>query len=186
MLRISSFCKRCFTTFSARTRWPVKEAQYSKLISTDIYQCQTIPHKSAASSSKTWTNLDNPAILITKEPHLDIFFNKIMQDISNRYQVLNGTPVICNYGLNCYGLQVLESLMDTTETMSPELIREKCRAFASEAVANYEKACKKWGVLCDDKSHYSTMDRNYEAAVAEGFSQLWRQSKLFGIMMNHD
>ena len=145
---------RHFSRFSARTRWPVKQQQFSEVITSDQYASQSL-----RSSQKSWTNLDNPLILISKEPYLEIFHNKILQDIVNRYKMMQGYKVHSVYGLNPYGLQVVETIQP--DTNDPLEIRQKCRIYAKEAVEQYKQSCKKWGILCGPNSHYTTFGIRY-------------------------
>lgn len=155
MLRLTSFRRLCyggalFGTFNARTRWQGKEAKYGPEITSVLYGSQK------SSGSKAWTNIDNPPILAAKEPFLEIFLNKVLQDIANRYKLMQGQTVKCMYGLNCYGLQVVETVRGK-DVLDPLRTRQLCRAYATEALSAYKAAFRKWGILCDtNTSYYAT------------------------------
>jgi len=179
MLSRTSFKFLRFISFSARTRWPLKEQKFSTKLTENLLTQQQI-----SQSAKICSNLDNPVIMMSKEPTIDIFLNKTLQDIEFRYKLLNKTAVNPIYGINCYGMQVVEALLDTKErSAEPLKIREICRKFSEETISNFKKSYKKWGILCSEKSHYSTLDKNFEFSVTEGFSLLYKQRIFIKMLM---
>jgi len=169
-LLINSLSKRIIT-FNHRVRWPLKDEKYSKIISENLYK--QLQYK------KQWISVDSPKALLTKDPYLEIFFSRILQDIANRYQLMTGKTIRARYGINCYGAHIPEMLYDSlyNSIEEPPLeVRTKCRNYVNEAVENYKSAYSKLGLLCDN--HYLTTDKDYEGIVAEGFGRLWSQSKI--------
>lgn len=116
--------------------------------------------------------------------HIGHALNKILKDIINRYQLLQGRKVRYVPGWDCHGLpielKVLQNMKSAERQSLTTLgLREKAREFALEAVDNQRDGFKRYGVWGDWEHPYLTMTPDYEAAQIDVFGQMFLKGYIY-------
>eukprot|EP00698_Gefionella_okellyi_P023662 TRINITY_DN8146_c0_g1_i1.p1 TRINITY_DN8146_c0_g1~~TRINITY_DN8146_c0_g1_i1.p1 ORF type:complete len:989 (+),score=182.70 TRINITY_DN8146_c0_g1_i1:27-2969(+) len=116
--------------------------------------------------------------------HIGHFINKVLKDISVRYQLLRGKHVNFIPGWDCHGLPIelkaLEGLGQKSRAdLSPMDIRRRARAVAETAIADQAASFQRWGVMADWKNPYLTMDKEYEAAQIGVFLEMVQKQLIY-------
>jgi isoleucyl-tRNA synthetase len=116
--------------------------------------------------------------------HIGHALNKILKDIINRYQLLQGRKVRYVPGWDCHGLpielKVLQNMKSAERQSLTTLgLREKAREFALEAVDNQRNGFKRYGVWGDWEHPYLTMTPDYEAAQIDVFGQMFLKGYIY-------
>jgi len=109
--------------------------------------------------------------------HLGHALNKILKDIINRYQLLQGRKVRYVPGWDCHGLpiemKVLQSMKSSErQDLSPIALRQKARDFALQTIDEQREGFKRYGVWGDWDRPYMTLTPEYEAAQIGVFGQM--------------
>ncbi|RUT08166.1 isoleucine--tRNA ligase [Dulcicalothrix desertica PCC 7102] len=109
--------------------------------------------------------------------HVGHALNKILKDIINRYQLLQGRKVRYVPGWDCHGLpielKVLQNMKQAErQELTPIKLRQKAKEFALQAVDEQRKGFKRYGVWGDWEHPYLTMAPEYEAAQISVFGQM--------------
>ncbi|KAJ2738352.1 isoleucine-tRNA ligase [Coemansia sp. Cherry 401B] len=100
--------------------------------------------------------------------HIGHFMNKVLKDIINRYQVMQGRRVVYIPGFDGHGLPIEQKALERLkaqdrDSLDPMAIRKLARDFALEAVKRQTKSFKEYGVMGDWSHPYLTLDPGYEA-----------------------
>jgi isoleucyl-tRNA synthetase len=116
--------------------------------------------------------------------HVGHALNKILKDIINRYQLLQGRKARYVPGWDCHGLpielKVLQNMKSAERQSLTTLgLREKAREFALEAVDNQRNSFKRYGVWGDWEHPYLTMTPDYEAAQIDVFGQMFLKGYIY-------
>jgi isoleucyl-tRNA synthetase len=116
--------------------------------------------------------------------HVGHALNKILKDIINKYQILQGRKVRFVPGWDCHGLpielKVLQSLKpDEKKALTPIGIRKKAAGFAKETIAKQRESFKQYGVWADWDHPYVTLDPAYEAAQIGVFGQMFLKGYIY-------
>jgi isoleucyl-tRNA synthetase len=103
--------------------------------------------------------------------------NKILKDIINKYQLLQGRKVRYVPGWDCHGLpielKVLQNMKsEERQNLTPLTLRHKARDFALKAVDEQRQSFKRYGVWGDWEHPYLTLTPEYEAAQIGVFGQM--------------
>ena len=109
--------------------------------------------------------------------HIGHALNKILKDIINRYQLLQGKKVRYVPGWDCHGLpielKVLQTLKgEERQNLTPLQLRHKARDFALTTVDSQRESFKRYGVWGDWDHPYLTLKPEYEAAQIGVFGQM--------------
>lgn len=112
--------------------------------------------------------------------HLGHALNKILKDIINRHQLLNGKHVVYIPGWDCHGLPIelkaLNKLNDKLNTISPMKIRSIARAHAQKTIKAQKEQFEQFGILTDWKTRYLTMDPKFEINQLNVFQELFKRN----------
>ena len=109
--------------------------------------------------------------------HTGHAMNKILKDIINKYQLLQGRKVRYVPGWDCHGLpielKVLQSMKpEERRDLTPLKLRQKAKAFALKTVDEQRESFKRYGVWGDWEHPYLTLQPEYEAAQIGVFGQM--------------
>jgi len=109
--------------------------------------------------------------------HMGHALNKILKDIINKYQLLQGRKVRYTPGWDCHGLpielKVLQNMKsEERQNLTPLTLRHKARDFALKAVDEQRQGFKRYGVWGDWEHPYLTLTPEYEAAQIGVFGQM--------------
>ncbi len=109
--------------------------------------------------------------------HMGHALNKVLKDIINKYQILQGRKVRFVPGWDCHGLpielKVLQTLsQDQRAALTPLKLRKKAAAYAMKQVDIQMSGFKRWGVWADWANPYLTLHKEYEAAQIKVFGDM--------------
>lgn len=109
--------------------------------------------------------------------HMGHALNKILKDIINKFQLLQGRKVRYVPGWDCHGLpielKVLQNMKsEERQNLTPLTLRHKARDFALQAVDEQRRSFKRYGVWGDWEHPYLTLTPEYEAAQIGVFGQM--------------
>ncbi|YAF98811.1 MAG: isoleucine--tRNA ligase [Nodularia sp. CChRGM 3473] len=109
--------------------------------------------------------------------HIGHALNKILKDIINRYQLLQGRKVRYVAGWDCHGLpielKVLQNMKSAErQNLTPLTLRQKAQEFALTTVNDQRECFKRYGVWGDWDHPYLTLKPEYEAAQIGVFGQM--------------
>lgn len=109
--------------------------------------------------------------------HIGHALNKILKDIINRYQLLQGRKVRYVPGWDCHGLpielKVLQQMKPAErQNLTPLDLRHKARDFALKTVDEQRQSFKRYGIWGDWEHPYLTLKPEYEAAQIGVFGEM--------------
>ena len=134
-------------------------------------------HLGLNNSGETFTLHDGPPYA-NGTLHMGHALNKILKDIINKFQIMQGKKVCYVPGWDCHGLpielKVLQALDKSQRAeLTPIKLRKKAAAYAKKQVSNQMDGFKRWGIWGDWNNPYLTLDKQFESS----------QIKLFGEMV---
>lgn len=109
--------------------------------------------------------------------HMGHALNKVLKDIINKYQLLQGRKVRYVPGWDCHGLpielKVLQAMkLEDRQQLTPIKLRWKAKKFALKTVEQQSKGFQRYGVWGDWENPYLTLNPEYEAAQIGVFGQM--------------
>jgi isoleucyl-tRNA synthetase len=109
--------------------------------------------------------------------HIGHALNKILKDIINKYQLLQGRKVRYVPGWDCHGLpielKVLQNMkQEERQKLTPLTLRYKARDFALKTVDEQREGFKRYAVWGEWDNPYLTLKPEYEAAQIGVFGQM--------------
>jgi isoleucyl-tRNA synthetase len=109
--------------------------------------------------------------------HIGHALNKILKDVINKYQLLQGRKVRYVPGWDCHGLpielKVLQTLKpEERKQLTPLTLRQKAKEFALATVDQQRQSFKRYGVWGDWDHPYLTLTPDYEAAQIGVFGEM--------------
>lgn len=109
--------------------------------------------------------------------HIGHALNKILKDVINKYQLLQGRKVRYVAGWDCHGLpielKVLQTLKpEERKQLTPLTLRQKAKEFALATVDQQRQSFKRYGVWGDWDHPYLTLTPEYEAAQIGVFGEM--------------
>ncbi|MEH2236237.1 isoleucine--tRNA ligase [Nostoc sp.] len=116
--------------------------------------------------------------------HIGHALNKILKDIINRYQLLQGRKVRYVPGWDCHGLpielKVLQNMKSgERQNLTPLQLRQKAKEFALTTVDNQCQSFKRYGIWGDWDNPYLTLKPEYEAAQIGVFGQMFLKGYIY-------
>ncbi|MEH2306913.1 isoleucine--tRNA ligase [Nostoc sp.] len=116
--------------------------------------------------------------------HIGHALNKILKDIINRYQLLQGRKVRYVPGWDCHGLpielKVLQNMKSAErQNLTPLQLRQKAKEFALATVDNQRQNFKRYGIWGDWDNPYLTLKPEYEAAQIGVFGQMFLKGYIY-------
>lgn len=113
--------------------------------------------------------------------HLGHAMNKIIKDIINRYDLLQGKQIEYRPGWDCHGLpieykalQILseKAKKDVSTVLSPTEIRTFAKKHALDAIEDQKKSFRRYGVMGDWEKFYATIQTDYEVRQLQTFKKM--------------
>ncbi|MGB3295631.1 MAG: isoleucine--tRNA ligase [Phormidesmis sp.] len=116
--------------------------------------------------------------------HMGHALNKILKDIINKYQTLQGRKVRYVPGWDCHGLpielKVLQKLKSSVRRdLTPLALRQKAKDFALETVEKQSEGFQRYGVWGDWEHPYLTLTPAYEAAQLGVFGKMVENGHIY-------
>ncbi|MBN3909229.1 MAG: isoleucine--tRNA ligase [Nostoc sp. NMS1] len=116
--------------------------------------------------------------------HIGHALNKILKDIINRYQLLQGRKVRYVPGWDCHGLpielKVLQNMKSAErQSLTPLQLRQKAQEFALATVDNQRQNFQRYGIWGDWDNPYLTLKPEYEAAQIGVFGQMFLKGYIY-------
>ena len=116
--------------------------------------------------------------------HMGHALNKVLKDVINKYQVLQGRRVRYVPGWDCHGLpielKVLQSMdMEQRKALTPIKLRKKAAAYARKQVDGQMKGFQRWGIWADWEQPYLTLQKTYEAAQIKVFGEMLLKGHIY-------
>jgi len=109
--------------------------------------------------------------------HMGHALNKILKDIINKFQIMQGKKVCFVPGWDCHGLpielKVLQALDKSQRAeLTPIKLRKKAAAYAKKQVSNQMEGFKRWGIWGDWDRPYLTLNKQFEASQVKLFGEM--------------
>ena len=109
--------------------------------------------------------------------HIGHALNKILKDVINKYELLQGKRARFIPGWDCHGLpielKVLQSMKEAERReLTPLTLRAKAAEFALKTVDAQREQFKRYGVWADWDAPYVTLNPAYEAAQLSVFGKM--------------
>lgn len=109
--------------------------------------------------------------------HIGHALNKILKDIINRYQLLQGRKVRYVPGWDCHGLpielKVLQNMKPAErQNLTTLQLRQKAKEFALNTINEQRESFKSYGIWGDWEHPYMTLTPEYEAAQIGVFGEM--------------
>ncbi|MHC5744480.1 MAG: isoleucine--tRNA ligase [Nostoc sp.] len=116
--------------------------------------------------------------------HIGHALNKILKDIINRYQMLQGRKVRYVPGWDCHGLpielKVLQNMKSAErQNLTSLQLRQKAKEFGLATVNNQRQNFKRYGIWGDWENPYLTLKPEYEAAQIGVFGQMFLKGYIY-------
>lgn len=164
---------------------PADRSRYLRKCTEDLYAWQ----KSARSQDKDgcFTLQDGPPYA-NGDLHIGHALNKILKDITCRFQLSQGKRVEFVPGWDCHGLPIelkaLEHLRDLgvtsdDERPGPMLVRSTASEVASQSVEKQKKSFQEWGIMADWENAWKTMDKSFELNQLEVFLKMVKRGLIY-------
>jgi len=114
-------------------------------------------------------------------PHIGHAVNKILKDITIRYECGKGRKVHYITGWDCHGLPIeLKAVKGGGKAkLSPPKIREIAAKFAEQSLEGQRAQFKRWGILTNWEDHYRTMNPDYVKTKLKRFHDIYRSGLIF-------
>lgn len=164
------------TDFPNRSGGPDVIKALTKRVSDDLYawqsQCENLKTKSVFHDGPPFANASL---------HLGHAMNKVLKDVINRYNVLQGKQVEYRPGWDCHGLpiefkalQILseKAKKDVTTVLSPTEIRTIAKKHALDAIEDQKKSFRRYAVMGDWENFYATLQTDYEVRQLQIFKEM--------------
>ncbi|MCC5626834.1 isoleucine--tRNA ligase [Nostoc sphaeroides CHAB 2801] len=116
--------------------------------------------------------------------HIGHALNKILKDIINRYQLLQGRKVRYVPGWDCHGLpielKVLQNMKSAErQNLTPLQLRQKAKEFGLATVNDQRQNFQRYGIWGDWNHPYLTLKPEYEAAQIGVFGQMFLKGYIY-------
>ncbi|KAF8061391.1 ileS [Scenedesmus sp. PABB004] len=167
------------TEFSLRANSVVREPQIQEhWAARDVYE-----RLASQNPGAPFTLHDGPPYA-NGDLHIGHALNKVLKDVINRYQLLQGRRARFVPGWDTHGLpielKVLQALPPAERAGLDTLgLRGKARAYALQTVEAQKEQFKRYGVWADWGSPYTTLQPEYEAAQLRVFGAMFLNGHIY-------
>lgn len=114
-------------------------------------------------------------------PHMGHMINKVLKDIINRNEIINGRSVHYVPGWDCHGLPIELKALKTKKnvTNDPIEVRSIANNFASKTIEEQSKIFRSWGVMGDWSKSYLTYSTPYIKNQFKQFLKLYQKKLVY-------
>jgi isoleucyl-tRNA synthetase len=167
------------TSFPMKANLPQNEPSWlARWAEMDLYG----KIRAARQNAPVFTLHDGPPYA-NGEIHLGTGFNKLLKDFIVKSRTLAGFNAPYIPGWDCHGLpieiNVDKELGQRKAKMTTEQIRQHCRRYAAKYVELQRRQFVRLGVFGEWDKPYLTMDRDYEALIAETFLEFLERGYVY-------
>eukprot|EP00095_Tigriopus_kingsejongensis_P004112 maker-scaffold122_size333723-snap-gene-1.10 protein:Tk04112 transcript:maker-scaffold122_size333723-snap-gene-1.10-mRNA-1 annotation:"isoleucine--trna mitochondrial" len=168
------------TTFPARLEGQKRIALDRSIVSSEAFQSLYAWQWDQRAGQAGFTLHDGPPYA-NGTPHMGHAVNKILKDITNRWQILLGKRVHYQPGWDCHGLpiELKARRKGDKKDQSPLEIRRQARNFAMATVDQQRDEFKSWGVIGDWEHPYLTMSPDFVKRQIQLCHQLIQNGLMF-------
>ncbi len=171
------------SNFPPRAAPPGDRPRLLQKCTDDIYAWQRTNRK-----GDTFTLHDGPPYA-NGDLHIGHAFNKILKDITCRFQLSQGSRVKYVPGWDCHGLPIelkalekqrLQNKQGSKSSLSlaedPQedavSVRKAARELAAQAVERQKSQFRQWGIMADWDNAWKTMDKSFEVKQMDVFKKM--------------
>ncbi|MCJ1322337.1 isoleucine-tRNA ligase [Xylographa vitiligo] len=153
----------------------------------NLYEWQHNAPNSYASAENTFVLHDGPPYA-NGSLHIGHALNKILKDITCRFQLSQGKRVNYVPGWDCHGLPIeLKALqkqreiggLAEDERLGAVAVRKIARELATRTVEEQKNEFRKWGILADWPNAWKTMDRSFEICQLRVFRTMVEKNLIY-------
>jgi len=144
------------TDFSQRSNSQKREPELLKLWE------NTFSERNQMNTGEKFTLHDGPPYA-NGDVHMGHVLNKVLKDMTSKYQLMSGRKVDFRPGFDCHGLPTeLGVQKKFGRNLSTKDLRNKCKDWANNFTQKQTETFKSLGVLADWENYYQTMMPKYE------------------------
>lgn len=169
------------TPFGIRANAAQRDKLFYDRTCGELYQWQ----RSRSNSSGEFVFHDGPPYA-NGNLHCGHALNKILKDITNRFQVLRGKRVHYMPGWDCHGLPIEAKALANISAkdrhkLSAHEIRKRAHKEAVKAIETQKAEFSQFGIMADwsNKATYRTLDPGYEARQLRVFGEMVRKGLIY-------
>ncbi|SNX85621.1 probable ISM1 - isoleucine--tRNA ligase, mitochondrial [Melanopsichium pennsylvanicum] len=169
------------TPFGIRANAAQRDKLFYNRTCSELYQWQ----RERSDSAGNFVFHDGPPYA-NGNLHCGHALNKILKDITNRYQVLRGKRVHYMPGWDCHGLPIEAKALANVNTeerqkLSAHAIRKRATKEALKAIETQKKEFSEFGIMADwsHNATYRTLDPGYEARQLRVFGEMVRKGLIY-------
>ena len=120
--------------------------------------------------------------------HVGHALNKVLKDITCRYQLSQGRRIDYVPGWDCHGLPIEQKALQQGakerkptkgHMRDPVEVRVLARALAANAIETQKRSFQKWGIMADWDNAWTTMDKDYELRQLEVFKRFVQRGLIY-------
>ncbi|KAF2437087.1 isoleucyl-tRNA synthetase [Tothia fuscella] len=138
--------------------------------------------RESRSKAKSFVLHDGPPYA-NGDLHIGHALNKILKDITCRFQISQGRRVHYVPGWDCHGLPIeikaLQALKAHHDDIGPVAVRDAARELAEETIENQQKGFEEWAVMGDWDNAYQTMEKGFEMRQLGVFKEMVNRGLIY-------
>lgn len=169
-----SSLQRTFDVLIPQSAHEVYQRQYAEFLY-KMSQTRDVDAKLDYVNRKLFVLHDGPPYA-NGDLHFGHALNKILKDIINRFQLLQGKYVFYKPGWDCHGLPIelkaLQKLTQSANNISPAKIRSLASAHAIKTIKVQKGQFQQFGIMTNWEDSYITMSKNFEIDQLHVFQQM--------------
>lgn len=168
------------TIFLPRTDFPMKAnlpELEPKII--DFWEKNKIYERALETKSEIFSVHDGPPYA-NGNIHLGHALNKIIKDITVKYNLIFGKKADFIPGWDCHGLPIEKEVEKRIgKNSSPTEIRKESRRYAENFIGIQREEFKRLGVFGKWNEPYITMSPDYEAMIIDSINEIWKKGRIY-------
>ncbi|MCJ1402786.1 isoleucine-tRNA ligase [Xylographa trunciseda] len=162
-------------------------SKYIDQCTDNLYEWQHNAPNSHASAKKPFILHDGPPYA-NGNLHIGHALNKILKDITCRFQLSQGKRVHYVPGWDCHGLPIeLKALqkqreigqLDEDERLGAVAVRKIARELAARTVEEQKNEFRKWAIMADWANAWKTMDKDFEISQLKVFKMMVEKNLIY-------